>query len=92
MEGVTSAEYMILVVNRNPEPARNLKELIQFMDTPHVRVTRPECWRETLGDYRLQALFVGPDVGDREVEALIADVGVFDPNASIVMLNEGEAT
>jgi hypothetical protein len=86
---VNAAEYMILVVNRAAEPARNLKELIEFMDTPRVRATVPECWREALGDYRLQALFLGPDLDDDEVEGLIAEVGELDPNASIVMLNEG---
>lgn len=85
---MTTAEYMILVVNRSTDPALNLKELIEFMDAPRVRVTVPEQWRETLGDYRLQALFLGPDLADQEVEDLITDVGALDPNASIVMLTE----
>ena len=89
---MSAAEYMILVVNRSPDPARNLKELIEFMDAPLVRVSVPELWRETLGDHRLQALFLGPDLGDTEIENLIADVGRLDPNASIVMLTEALAT
>ena len=83
-----SAEYMILVVNRSAGPAANLKELIEFMDAPFVKVTEPEAWREALGEHRLQALFVGPDLGEQEVDRLLADVGELNPNASIVMLNE----
>ena len=88
---MTGGECVILVVNHGESAARNLKELIEFMDTPQVRIAAPEDWREQLGDRRLEALFVGPDMSEQEVDDLLADVGRLDPNVPIVMMNEGDA-
>lgn len=82
---------MILVVNRTQAEAENLKELIEFMDTPNVRTAVPADWRRELGDQRLEALFVGPDLSPEEVDALLVDVGELDPNVPIVMMNAGDA-
>jgi hypothetical protein len=88
---MTGNEYVILVVNRTGVEAENLKELIEFMDTPNVRTAGPGGWRRALGDRRLEALFVGPDLSADEINALLADIGDFDPNVLIVMMNDGEA-
>ena len=80
-------EPVILIVNHSTQSAADLKGLIEFMDSPLVRVTEPTRWRETLGDGRLQALFVGPDVDPGEIRELLDDVGNLDPNVSIVVLN-----
>ena len=85
---MTGSECVILVVNHSESAARNLKELIEFMDTPQVRIAAPEAWRDTLGDHRLEALFVGPDVTEQEVGTLLADIGEMDPNVPIIMMNE----
>jgi len=61
------------------------------MDTPNVRTATPGDWRQVLGDRRLEALFVGPDLSADEVKVLIADIGEYDPNVPIVMMNDGEA-
>jgi len=84
-------DYVILVVNRTKVEAEKLKELIEFMDSPNVRTTEPGNWRRTLGDHRLEALFVGPNLSTDEVSGLLADIGEFDPNVPIVMMNDGEA-
>ena len=85
-------DCVILVINRVPAEADNLKELIEFMDTPNIRTATPTEWRLRLGDARLEALFVGPDLSTEEIDALITDVGKFDPNVPIVMMNaEGAA-
>lgn len=85
---MTADDRMILVVNHGIPAARNLKELIEFMDTPNVRIAAPDDWRSKLGEHRLEALFVGPDVSDQEVDRLLGDIGEMDPNVPIVMMNE----
>ena len=78
----------IVVVNRAVDDAQNLKELIQFMDAPEVCTTTPSDWRETVGERRLDAIFVGADLSDDEVRDLMGDVADTDPNVPIVLLNE----
>ncbi len=78
----------IVVVNRAQKEAENLKELIQFMDAPEVCTATPTDWRETVGDRRLDAIFVGADLSDSEVHELLGDVADSDPNVPIVVLNE----
>ena len=85
------ASQVILVINHRQAEAENLKELIEFLDTPQVLVAAPEDWREKLGDERLEAVFVGPDLADDEVDALIADIGQLDANVPIVMLQGKDA-
>lgn len=85
-------DCVILVINRAKAEADNLKELIEFMDTPNVRTATPTKWRQELGEARLEALFIGPDLSTEEIDTLIADVGDLDPNVPIVMMNaEGAA-
>lgn len=84
---MTSAERMILLINRTESDANNLKELIEFMDTPRVQTAAPGDWRQKLGDYRLEAFFVGPDLLQHEIEALLNDIREFDPSVPIVMMN-----
>jgi hypothetical protein len=89
---MTGDNYVILVINRAQADADNLKELIEFMDTPNVRTALPGQWRQQLGDRRLEALFVGPDLSTDEIDTLLVDVGEFDPNVPIVMMQaEGTA-
>ena len=89
---MTGEAYVILVINRAQADADNLKELIEFMDTPNVRTALPGEWRQRLGDRRLEALFVGPDLSADEIDTLLVDVGEFDPNVPIVMMQaEGAA-
>ena len=80
-------DCVILVINCAKAEADNLKELIEFMDTPNVRTATPAEWRRELGEARLEALFVGPDLSSDEIDALLADVGDLDPNVPIVMMN-----
>ena len=86
-----SRDCMIMVVDRSGAHARNLAELIEFMDTPRVRTAHPGDWRQRLGECRLEAVFVGPDLSDADIRKLFADVGKLDPNVPIVMLNANDA-
>ena len=83
---------MILVVGRKLAQANNLKELIEFMDTPQVCTAGPGEWRQRLGDHKLEALFVGPDLSDGDVQVLLGDVGELYPNVPIVMMQAEGAT
>lgn len=84
-------DNVILVINRATAVAENLRELIEFMDTPHVRTAVPGEWRRELGDKRLEALFVGLDLSADEVDALLVDIGEHDPNVPIVMMHARDA-
>ena len=88
---MSGQDFVILVINRSEVEAENLKELIEFMDTPHVRTAGPGDWREALGDDRLEALFIGPDISAADADRLVGDIGEFDPNIPIVMTNTGES-
>ncbi len=81
-----------MVVNRAGAASENLRELIEFMDTPDVRTATPAKWRQEIGDSRLEAIFIGPDLSDNDIRSLVKDIGEFDPNVPIVMISDNEDT
>lgn len=81
------AECVVLIVDSVESELENLRELIEFMDTPNVCTAAPADWQETLGDRRLEAVFVGPDLSTKEVDRLLDGVAKLDPNVPIVVLN-----
>ena len=85
-------DSLIMVVNPAGAAAENIKELIEFMDEPDVRTATPSRWREQLGDSRLEAVFVGPDLSSKDVHDLVDDIGKLDPNIPIVMISESKDT
>jgi hypothetical protein len=88
---MTSRNGIIMVVNEALDEARNIKELIEFMDVPQVCTSTPANWRSLVGDSRLDAVFVGPDLSDKDFRSVLDDVGDFDPNVPIVVLSEAAA-
>ncbi len=85
-----STESLIVVVNRAEAAAENLKELIEFMDAPNVCTATPAEWRRRAGDARIEAVFVGPDLSDRDIRKVVDDVGELDPNIPIVVITDRE--
>lgn len=83
-----NAGSTIVVVNNSAATTNNLKELIEFMDTPEVCSAKPGDWRKAVGNRRVEAVFVGPDLKDGEIRSLVGDIGKLDPNIPIVMLSE----
>jgi hypothetical protein len=81
-----------MVVNRAAAAADNLKELIEFMDAPDVRTATPSTWREQIGDTRVEAVFIGPDITDKDFRTLVQDIGELDPNIPIVMISKDHDT
>lgn len=89
---MTAQDSLIMVVDRDTAEADHLKQLIEFMDSPAVATATPKRWRERLGDHRLEALFVGPDLSDKDLNVLLADIGDYDPNIPIVLVGEHHAS
>ena len=81
---------MILVVNHGRAEAQSLKQLIEFMDTPDVRTSTPDDWREQLGGAPLDALFLGVDLSEDDVRQLLDDVTTVNPDVPIVMMHEDD--
>jgi hypothetical protein len=89
---MAAADGVIMVINSTAASAENLKELIEFMDEPEVRTATPSGWREQMGDTRLGAVFVGPDLSEKEIRTVVGDIGQLDPNVPIVMLQKGNTS
>src|SRR5690606_19684050 len=79
-----TSSLLFMIVDDTVDRAENLKELIEFMDVPQVRVALPENWRSRIGDSRLAAVFLSDDLDGDRLRRLIADVGEHDPNVPIV--------
>lgn len=84
--GLADRHGTVLVIDEDLGRAENLKELIEFMDTPSVITAIPDDWRGRLGEGRLEALFVGPGLSDEVVEGLLAELEQIDPNVPIIMI------
>lgn len=88
---MTTGEKTILVVDQDPVLAQHVKELIEFMDSPSVVTAELADWRQRLGERRLEALFVGPDLAGDEVLVLLSDLRAVDPNVPVVVMQgDGE--
>ena len=85
---MSSIDSMIMVVNRSGLAADNLKELIEFMDAPHVCTATPKKWQEQVGDSRVEAVFIGPDLSDRDIRGVVTEIGQLDPNIPVVVITE----
>ena len=83
---------MIMVIDGADHRGLQLKELIEFMDAPNVCTADPGEWRVRAGDARIEAVFVGPDLSDRDIRALVDDIGSLDPNIPIVMIKDPEGS
>lgn len=79
---------MILVIDRSDREAKDLQRLIQFMDSPNVAVVSPEKWKEKIGSRRIEAVFVGRELSDDDIHAVVEDVGELDRNIPVVLLVE----
>jgi len=83
---MTAGDKTILVVDQDPVLAAHVKELIEFMDSPSVVTAEPADWRQRLGERRLEALFVGPDLSEDDVSVLLSDLRSVDPNVPVIMM------
>ncbi|MEQ9573993.1 MAG: hypothetical protein RLN77_00280 [Rhodospirillales bacterium] len=85
-----SVERLIMVIDGQGARGQNLKELLEFMDSPRVQIASPDDWRKRLGDRRLAAIFMGDDLPQEQIDRLMSDIAEVDPNAPIVMVTAGK--
>lgn len=78
----------ILILGEDPQLVARLKEWVEFMDVPHVITAMPADWKARLGNGRLEALFVNPELPDEAVYGVLEELSEFDPNVSVVMLED----
>lgn len=83
-----NGDKTILVIDHDLTVSRHVKELLEFMDSPCVVTAMPEDWRERLGQRRLEAMFVGPELPEDEVDVLMAELEALDPNVPVVVMQE----
>lgn len=83
---MTARDRTIVIVDQDRALAENLKELIEFMDTPSVVTAEPSDWRERLGKRRLEALFLGPQLSEDSVSSVLAALETIDPNVPVVIV------
>lgn len=79
-------DHLIIVIDSGADRAQHLKEQIQFMDAPRVRVANVDDWKTHIGGERLAAVFVDSEIPEPQRDSLIGDVGEYDPNVSIVIV------
>ena len=84
---MAGSERLILVIDADDDRACKLKELIEFMDVPAVRVAAPDNWQSRIDDYCLAAIFLGNELPNKELDRIIVDVGKLDPNVAIVLVS-----
>ncbi len=85
---MTCSERTILLVDQNTATVENVRELIEFMDAPSVVTAMPADWQDRLGKRRLEALFVGPGLTDKQISTLLSAVAQIDPNVPVVMMQQ----
>ena len=87
---VSTADRVILVIDERSDRAEPLKEMIEFMDAPEVRITVPEEWKQTLGNQRPAAIFLTEMVSPEKVREILEELGTLDPNIPVVLLSDDE--
>ena len=84
---MSTEKDLILVVAESAELARDIKDLLEFMEAEQVTTASPEDWQDKAAEKRLSAVFVGPDIPGNKSARLLAEIGDFDPAVSIVMVD-----
>ncbi len=85
---MANGEKTIMVIDHDLTVSKHVKELLEFMDSPCVVTAMPEDWKERLGERRLEAMFVGPELEDDTVDELLTELETMDPNVPVVVMQE----
>lgn len=78
-------ERTILIVDDDAATAEKLRELLEFMDKPSVITAACRDWQQRLGNRRLEALFIGPDLDEHKLTLLLNDLKEIDATVPVVM-------
>ena len=85
---MSTGSRAILILGEDRIVSENLKELVEFMDAPNVITAMPDDWKSRLGDARLEAMFVNPELSSETVSGVLRELSEIDPNVSIVMVEK----
>ncbi len=85
---MSNGEKTIMVIDHDLTVSKHVKELLEFMDSPCVVTAMPDDWKERLGQRRLEAMFVGPELEDDAVDELLTELETLDPNVPVVVMQE----
>ena len=78
--------HVIIVVDNDLDNASRLEEELLFMDELHVRVAPVDEWRDCCANDKVEALFVGPGVIEKDVCSLLKAVEDYDPDVPVVLV------
>ncbi len=82
------SERVILVIDDELERAADLKGMIEFMDSPAVRISVPDEWQAQLGASRAAAIFLAETLPPDTIERIVQEIGNLDPNIPIVLMDK----
>ncbi len=82
------SERVILVIDDELERAEALKGMIEFMDSPAVRISVPDEWQNQLGEARAAAVFLANGLQADIVDKIVREIGDIDPNIPIVLMED----
>ena len=81
---------LIIVCAGTEETARDIKDLLEFMDADPVEIADVGAWRDRVGERRLAAVFAGPDLDQDAREQLLREVAEYDPSVSVVVVDPAD--
>ena len=77
-----------MIVGKSDGIAEQLKELLEFMEAFNAETATIDNWRSRIGDRELLGVFLGSDLTSTESERLVRQLGKYDPNVSIVVVED----
>ncbi|MEO0998644.1 MAG: hypothetical protein AAFX58_14090 [Pseudomonadota bacterium] len=84
---MSAQERIILVIDDSLERGTQLKDMIEFLDAPEVRLVHPKNWREQIESCRLAAVFIADSIKPAEGRRIVSAIGEVDRNIPIVVLD-----
>jgi DNA-binding NtrC family response regulator len=82
-----NSSELILVIADDQQMARDIKDLLEFMEAESVEITSPAEWREQIDGRPVSAVFVGPDIPRERSARIIGEIGEFDRTIPVVVVD-----
>lgn len=79
----------ILIIDIDSERAGALKGMIEFLDTPNVKVAVPADWLTEAARQPLHAIFIGNGLSVKDADALCEDIEMRYPGVPVVVIEQG---
>ena len=81
---------VILIIDAHTEGAAELKELLEFMVLPEVRIAAPDRWKNEIGDNPIDVIFLAGASGRGENDVTLRELREHLPDVPIVLLGGGD--